>query len=830
MNYSVQNIALITHATILQQGLQQYNIEQLLTDSRKLLFSDTSLFFALPGLGRNGNTYISSLYKKGVVSFVVDNSFDLQQLKDYPNASFLQVPNVLKALQQLAAYHRNIFSYPVIGITGSNGKTMVKEWLNHLLGNTYNIVRSPKSYNSQIGVALSVWRMQAVHTLGIFESGISQINEMQQLEQIIKPQIGIITFIGSAHAEGFTNIEQKINEKLQLFTQAEHLIYCIDDKKLHTAVTVFKEHKNKALSLFTWSKNEAATLKIENIEKKQKVTNIIANFENNNFYFCIPFVDDASIHNAITCCCTMLLLGISIEEICASMQTLRPVEMRLELKQGINNCSIINDSYSADVQSLSISLDFLEQQNQQQYKTVILSDVLQTGKAGAILYEKIAAILHSKNIHQFIGIGGEIQANATAFKNIKNTFFYPSTDNFLQHVQEHHFANQTILLKGARVFRFEKISQALEQKIHQTRLEINLHALRNNLQVYKNLLQPDVKIMAMVKAFSYGSGGVEIANVLQHAGVQYLAVAYTDEAVELRQAGISLPLMVMNVEATSYDNIIKYNVEPEVFSVSMLQEFINYLISHDIEQFPIHIKIDTGMHRLGFEQDQISILCRLLKENNCIKVVSIFSHLAASDSSTFDNFTEQQTTIFLQAANQIKEALGYSVLLHISNSSAIFRHPNLQLNMVRLGIGLYGIDATPKVQQRLEPVATLKTTIAQIKQVAKGQSVGYSRKGVTTQQSSIATVRIGYADGYPRALSNGVGKMFINGNAAPVIGNVCMDMTMLDVTGLDVSEGDEVIVFGQEPTVSTLAYWANTISYEILTGISQRVKRVYYEE
>jgi alanine racemase len=829
LSYLISKIAEIIHAKYLQKR-EDSLIENLITDSRKLLFPQTTVFFSLTGYGRSGNTFIKSLYEKGLRNFIVENTFSASEMEVCKDANFLQVDNGMVALQNLAKYHRHQFHFPVIGLTGSNGKTIVKEWLYQLLSDDYNIVRSPKSYNSQVGVPLSVWRMNERNTLGIFESGISQINEMENLQKIIDPEIGIITSIGSAHNEGFVNMEEKINEKLLLFKNSNTIIYCKDEPLLTSAIDTFIKAKNNQLTPFTWSKKTAADLFIKRVDKNDETTEISCAFKNHNFSYIIPFTDEASINNTITCCCTLLALKIEPNVIAERMLHIRPLAMRLELKQGINNCSIINDAYSADLQSLSISLDFLDQQRQHEKRTVILSDFLQSGNNIKTLYDNIATALTNKNIQHFIGIGPEISLHASSFSFIKQTNFYPSTEAFLQTISDHHFKDEIILLKAARVFQFEKISAVLEKKAHETILEINLNALRHNLKVYKQLLQPNVKVMAMVKAFSYGSGSFEIANVLQHVGVDYLAVAYTDEGVDLRKAGITLPIMVMNPEDSGFENIINYNLEPEIFSFTILHAFIDYLKNKKLKDFPIHIKIDTGMHRLGFEENEMNDLGKILLDNNAILVKSVFSHLAGSDGAMHDTFTNHQTDLFLKASGYIEQTIGYSFIKHISNSSAIYRFPQLQMDMVRLGIGLYGLDSSPFIQNRLQPVATLKTTISQIKHIKKGESIGYSRKGIAQQDTRTATVRIGYADGYPRILSNGKGKMFIDGNPAPVIGNICMDMTMLDITGIEAKEGDEVVVFGEEPTVTNIANWADTISYEILTNISQRVKRVYYEE
>ena len=830
MSYKISEIARFINADLWQNG-EDVLIENLLTDSRKLLFAHTSLFFALNGIGRNGVDFIKVLYIKGVKNFVVNEHFIADAIiGEYKNANFLIVPDVLSALQKLAALHRHRFNYPIIGITGSNGKTIVKEWLTQLLTDDYNIVRNPKSFNSQTGVPLSVWKMNEDHMLGIFESGISQPNEMLQLQQIIDPEIGIITFIGEAHAEGFANLQQKINEKLLLFKNTKMLVFCIDDELLFEQIKMFISNTNPTLQLFSWSKKDTADLQIKNTTRKYNTTEIVSEYQGNEFLFSIPFTDQASVNNAITCCAVLLVLNLPIPHIIEKMRALRMLEMRLELKQGKNNCSIINDSYSSDLQSLAVSLDFFAQQNQQEKRTVIISDILESGESASSLYNKVLQLLLQNNVNRLIGIGPALTENANLFSAIKETFFYTDTESFLNNLPLHAFQQEIILLKGARVFQFEKISRLLEQKFHETLLEINFNALRHNLAVYKKMLQPGVKLMAMVKAFSYGSGSFEIANVLQHAGVDYLAVAYADEGVELKTAGVKLPVMVLNAEAAGFENMVKHALEPELYSFTILNNFIDFVKEKNITNYPVHIKIDTGMHRLGFEENEVAELCSILMKNDSVKVVSVFSHLAASGSSLHDDFTNQQTNKFSEAADQIESIIGYKIIRHIANSSAIYRHPNLQMNMIRLGIGLYGVDSNVAVQHQLQNVTTLKTTVAQIKHVKKGESIGYNRAAIAATDVKIATVRIGYADGYPRLLSNGVGKMMVNGNSAAVIGNICMDMTMLDITGMQVFEGDEVIVFGEEPNVSTIAGWAQTISYEILTNISQRVKRVYFEE
>lgn len=830
--YTIEHIQQIVKGKWLQQAAIT-SIEHLLLDSRKIVFPDTSLFFALKGDRRDGHSFLQEVYEKGVRNFIIS---DEQSASLPADASIILATNTLLALQQLTAYHRKQYNIPVIGITGSNGKTVVKEWLNQLLETKYTIVRSPKSYNSQIGVPLSVWQMNAEHQLGIFEAGISQSGEMENLERIIQPTIGIFTNIGEAHSEGFLNLRQKVKEKLQLFKHVQTLIYCNDypeiNEGLADLVQRLRNTPDDKLNIFSWGSKAEATLKITSILKDEHFSYINATYSNEDISIKIPFTDDGSLENAISCWCTLLHVGVDHRLIEEKMLQLHAVAMRLELKKGINNCSVINDSYSADISSFKIALDFLNQQQQHVRKTVILSDILQSGKSESDLYETVAAALQQKKINRFIAIGPQLYRYKSIFEKISDleTKFYETVENFRKDFFQLHFQNETILLKGARVFTFEDIVTLLEQKIHQTVLEINLSALLHNLQQYQQLLSPATKLMAMVKAFSYGSGSYEIANLLQFHKVDYLAVAYADEGVELRKAGIGLPIMVMNPEPATFEALVQYHLEPDIYSSELLHLFNEFLKKNGLSQFPIHIELETGMNRLGFDVADIEQLGLYLKSSAC-KVQTVFSHLVASEDPTQKEFTQLQAKKFISACDILKKQLDYSFLRHIANSAAIVNYPDLQLDMVRLGIGLHGIDSSPDHHLKLKEVATLKTTIAQIKKLKKGETVGYGRKGVTKKNTTIATVRLGYADGYPRRLGNGAGKMWVNGSLAPVIGSVCMDMTMIDITNIPgVTEGDEVIVFGKNISVEELAQWADTISYEIMAGISQRVKRVYYEE
>ncbi len=832
MQYTIPVIAQIIKGKIQQQSPEETHIDRLLLDSRKILFPATSLFFALKGARRNGHDFLYENYEKGVRNFVVSEDPAMQ----LPGANIILVKDTLAALQALASHHRKQFQFPIIGITGSNGKTIVKEWLSQLLEADYNIVKSPKSYNSQIGVPLSVWQINEQHNLGIFEAGISQSGEMEKLEKIIQPDIGVFTNIGEAHSQGFMSIRQKLNEKLQLFKHVNAIIYCKDYSEINEGIASYLHQFHQAesrpdIKLFDWSTKTNATLRVTSIIKNG-FTDITAEYNGEIISVHVPFNDDASIENAITCWCVLLYKGIPQNVIAERMLKLTRVSMRLELKKGSNNCSIINDSYSSDISSLKIALDFLAQQRQHSKKTIILSDILQSAESDADLYDLVAKTLKEKHINRLIGIGEHISRHRKSFEKIEglDSLFYPSTEVFRKDFYHLNFNNESILLKGARIFKFEEISRQLEQKAHQTVLEINLEAFANNLKVYQHLLQPSTKMMAMVKAFSYGSGSYEIANLLQFHKVDYLAVAYADEGVELRKAGITMPVMVMNPEESTYDAIVQFQLQPDIFSIAQLESFDNFLKQQEIIDFPVHIELETGMNRLGFDLKELPQLLELLKQS-AFKVQSVFSHLAASEDPNEDVYTKMQGEKFLEACKKIENAIGYPFIKHIANSAAILRHPHLQLDMVRLGIGLYGVDSSESGLLPLQEVSTLKTTIAQIKHLHAKETVGYNRRGKAKKKTAIATVRIGYADGYERRLGNGVGKMLVKGTLVPVIGSVCMDMTMIDITGIDdVKEGDEVIVFGNELSIADVAKWAGTIPYEIMTGISQRVKRVYYEE
>ncbi len=830
--YPIKEIAKAMGGKLTAGAGEEVNISYLLLDSRKLQQAVESLFFALPGSRQDGHQYIDDLVARGVSNFVVTDSAWIDK---YPKANFIVVKDTIAALQKLAGFHRKKFTCPVISITGSNGKTIIKEWLYQLLNEDYNIVRSPKSYNSQIGVPLSLWQMSEEHDLAIIEAGISESGEMEKLEKIIRPTIGILANIGEAHNDGFLNLKHKTKEKLKLFTQTDILIYCKDHAEVNQAVAEINALKGAdAIRTFTWSQHSDADVRIISLLQQNNHSYISAQYKGQEFDFEIPFADKASVENAIHCACTLLVLNKDYSVLRNRMRNLTRIAMRLEMKDAINNCSLINDSYNSDFESLRIAIDFLRQQNQHPRKTIILSDILQSGRGD--IYTEVAKLLKQNNIHRLIGIGPSIQREKKVFERIElgELICYNSTDELLKNLDTSIFHDEVILLKGARSFEFEKIAKLLEKKAHQTMLEINLNALVNNLKVYQSLLKPETKMMAMVKAFSYGSGSYEIANVLQFNRVNYLAVAYTDEGVELRKNGITLPIMVMNPEERSFEAMITHDLEPDIYSLSLLEKFVGVLKlkrNKTDPHYKIHIEVETGMNRLGFEAADLSTLIDKIKASECIAIASIFSHLAASEATEYDEFTKGQIARFEEMSTAIKEHFNYKIIRHILNSSGIARHTYAQYDMVRLGIGLYGLDPTPAVQSRLLPVSSLKTTISQIKHVKAGDSVGYGRVGKVEKDKTIATVGIGYADGLNRKLSNGRGHMLVSNQLAPVIGNVCMDMTMLDITGIEqVQEGDEVTVFGNNPRVEDVAKASETIPYEILTGVSARVKRVYFQE
>jgi len=815
MNLSLKKIASILNAAAIG-NTNDLEIDTISIDSRSLQNGPQTLFFALVGPNNDAHLYLKELITKGVHNFVVTHIPDGLEGK----ANFLVVENTLNALQQIASYYRSFFVFPIIGITGSNGKTIVKEWLNFLLSPEFNIIRSPKSYNSQVGVPLSILGINEQHNLGIFEAGISTVLEMEKLEKIIKPTIGVLTNMGSAHDEGFKNLEEKTKEKMLLFNHSELVIY-----KKSSSVEQFINPKTKAIS---WSFTDAeATLFISEKRHTHDNTFIEYNYKGNVSTLKIPFLDDASIENTISCLLVLLYLKYDSKIIQERIDLLYPVEMRLKVKNGINNCSIIDDSYSSDFQSLKIALDFLESQKQHSKKTVILSDIFQSGLTNDNLYSKVAELIISNNINSFIGIGETISTLKT---KLPNAIFFKDTSEFILHLDQMNLKNETILIKGARSFQFEEIVAVLAEKTHETVLEINLNAISHNFNFFKSKLQANTKMMAMVKAFGYGNGGFEIAKLLEHHKVDYLGVAFADEGISLKMAGIRLPIMVLNPESTSFSAIIQHQLEPEIYSLKGLNAFLKIAEQKKLKNFPIHIKLDTGMHRLGFEANTLDDLIATLKGNQTVKVKSILSHLATSDDLQHKDFVAYQINLFEKLSSQLLTELNISPIRHILNTSGISNFPQAQYDMVRLGIGLYGVSNDPEEQKYLENVGTLKSIISQIRTIQSGESVGYGRRFMANRESRIATIPIGYADGIGRSWGNGVGFVTIKNKKAPILGSVCMDMLMVDVTEIECKEGDAVVIFGESPTVTYMAEQLKTIPYEILTSISQRVKRVFYRE
>lgn len=821
MEYAIKEIARVIGAKTNQ--LLDDTVSLLLTDSRRLSFPEKSLFFALKTKTNDGHRYIQELYKLRVRNFVVSDM--LPEFESMKDANFLIVKDTLRALQKLATHHRKQFNIPVIGITGSNGKTIVKEFLYQLLHNEFNIVRSPRSYNSQLGVPLSVWQMSEKNTLGIFEAGISQPDEMERLQPIIAPTIGIITNIGEAHQENFLSSNQKCMEKLTLFNDCEAIIYDGDDLFIANCIeSACLSHKAIA-----WSRTDSeAPLFIESIDKKEFETIIHCTLLGFNRVVTTPFTDDASIENVIHCMAVMLYLKPTSVNDVTKFLHLEPVAMRLDVKQGINNCLLINDTYNSDINSLDIALDFQQSRRvgKQLKSTLILSDILQSGTLPKSLYKKVADLVRRKKIDRIIGIGRDLKEYASVFEIEKE--FYTTTEEFIKSPSFKKFKDELILIKGSRHFHFEQISELLEKKVHETILEVNLDAIVHNFNQYRSKLKPETKMVCMVKAFGYGAGSYELAKTLQEHRCDYLAVAVADEGAELRKEGISIPIIVMNPEFSSFNVLFENHLEPEVYSFRLLDAMIRETERRGITSYPIHIKIDTGMHRLGFQPEDVPAICERLRAQSGVIARSVFSHLAGSDSYVFDDFTHQQLDKFTKAAGELESGLEYKVIKHILNSAGIERFAAYQMDMVRLGIGLYGVSASG--QKGLRNVSTLKTTILQIQNVPAGDSIGYSRMSYVKRDSRIAIIPIGYADGLDRHFSNGGGEVLINGQRCPIIGNICMDACMIDVTDIHAQEGDAVIIFGDELPVSELSDKLKTIPYEILTSISPRVKRVYFRE
>ena len=830
MNYSIEKITTLIGARRI--GETDAQIGWLLTDSRSLCFPEETLFFALKSTRNDGHRYIEDLYRRGVRNFVVE----AKGIAEYcPNgnvttmadANFLIVPSPLAALQRLAERHRDEFNIPIVGITGSNGKTMVKEWLYQLLLPSQKIVRSPRSYNSQIGVPLSVWLLNEQTEIGIFEAGISQPGEMMALRDIIQPTIGVLTSLGSAHQENFRSMEEKCLEKLELMHDTEAMVYCSDNDIVSRCIRRM-QYKGEKIA---WSQcDEQVALFVKRIENKGQSARITYIWQGEENTYSIPFIDEASIEDTITCAAVALRLGLTPGQLADRMPKLEPVAMRLEVKEGQRGCLLINDSYNSDINSLDIALDFMQRRESagSLTKTLILSDIFQTGTTPDKLYAQVSDLAVKRGINKFIGIGPELSAQADRIQ-IADKQFFADVNHFLSSDAFAALHHELILLKGARPFGFDQITEQLEQKVHETILEVNLNAVVENLNYYRSFLKPETKMVCMIKADGYGAGAVEIARTLQDHRVDYLAVAVADEGVTLRKAGITANIMIMNPEMTAFKTMFDYDLEPEVYSFRLLDALIKAARKEGITGWPVHIKLDTGMHRLGFDPvDDMDELIDRLKHQNAVIPRSVFSHFVGSDSDDFDTFSAQQFALFEEGSSKLQSAFSHKILRHIDNSAGIEHFPERQLDMCRLGLGLYGIDS--RDNRILNTVSTLKTTILQMHHVPAGETVGYSRKGKLDRDSVIAAIPIGYADGLNRHLGNRHGYCLVNGQKAEYVGNICMDVAMIDVTDIPCQEGDQVEIFGEHLPVTVLSDAIDTIPYEVLTGVSNRVKRVYFQD
>ena len=785
-------------------------------DSRSVVTPEHTLFFALTGNNHNGHDYIRTLYSDGMRAFVISEF--REEFNQLTGANFIVVENVLTALQQLAAHHRQHTQAEVIGITGSNGKTVVKEWLYQLLVNDHAVYRSPRSYNSQVGVPLSLLGIDPKTEIAIIEAGISLKGEMQHLQQMIQPTIGIFTHLGDAHGENFASKEEKLAEKAQLFTSCQWVI-----GQTGEALEYIKTRVPSTTSFLLWGEDPKADIHVKTMNIALGHREVQVTFGNKHFILDIPFPDIASYENCMNAVSILLLKQYSPNVIISRVQQLSAIAMRMEIKDGINNCTLVNDYYNSDPSSFQLALNILATQDASKERVVILSDFMDTGKSGDDLYPSIAETLRQANISLFIGIGKHLSEHRHDFA--ANSRFYEDTEHFLRQEERDNFNNQIILIKGARAFQLEYIAGLLQKQSHSTILEVDLDAMVHNLNHFRSLT--DAHIAVMVKAFSYGSGSREIASLLQYHRVDYLMVAFADEGIELRAAGITIPIAVMNPEREAFDNMIMFNLEPEIYALDILEDFNQALNKHGIKRFPVHIKLNTGMNRSGFDEQDIPQLLEFFGTERSVYIRSIFSHLAGSDETMHDEFTLGQIHLFERMTERIQTQFNYKIWRHILNSAGIERFPQYHFDMVRLGIGLHGISAT---HANLQPVSSFKTYISSIRNVPEGQSIGYGRKSYTTRSSRIAVIPVGYADGLNRHLSNRVGNVFIKGKRVPIIGNICMDTCMIDVTDTNATIGDEVEIFGKHILVTELSEQLGTIPYEILTGISHRVKRVYYKE
>ena len=822
MIYSIEKITTLIGAR--RYGSAECNVRWLLTDSRSLCFPEQTLFFALRSQRNDGHRYIEELYQRGVRAFVVEQVSETQ----HEDANYLKVSSTLAALQRLAERHRDEFDIPIVGITGSNGKTMVKEWLYQLLLPSQKIVRSPRSYNSQIGVPLSVWLLNEQTEVGIFEAGISQPGEMMALHDIIQPTIGVLTCLSNAHQENFRSMEEKCLEKLELMHDTQAMVYPSDDNTVSRCIRRMHYGGEK----IGWSHtDQQAPMYVKETQRTENSTSVSYIYKGTEGAYTIPFIDDASTEDSIICATIALHLGLTTDELADRMPSLEPIAMRLEVKEGQRGCTLINDSYNSDINSLDIALDFMQRRSAGSY-TLVLSDIFQSGMTDENLYAEVNTLCTKRGIQKLIGIGPHICAQASAFL-VGEKYFFTTTEDFLASTVFHQLHDEVILLKGARSFGFEHITEMLEQKVHETILEVNLGAVVDNLNYYRSFLRPETKMVCMVKADAYGAGAVEVAKTLQDHRVDYLAVAVADEGVALRRAGITANIMIMNPEMTAFKTMFDYDLEPEVYSFRLLDALIKAARKEGITGWPVHIKLDTGMHRLGFnvvkeERDEIDELIDRLKHQQAVIPRSVFSHFVGSDSDTFDDFSARQFQLFDEGSRRLQAAFSHKILRHMDNSAGIEHFPDRQMDMCRLGLGLYGVN--PRNNEIIHTVSILKTTILQLRHVKAGDSIGYSRRTILERDSVIGAIPIGYADGLNRHLGNRHGYCLVNGQKAEYVGNICMDVAMIDVTGIDCHEGDMVEIFGRNLPVTVLSDTIDTIPYEVLTGVSNRVKRVYFQD
>lgn len=823
MMYTIEKITTLIGAR--RVGESEAQIGWLLTDSRSLCFPEATLFFALSSARNDGHRYVGDLYRRGVRNFVVSHL--PLSIHDYPDANFLVVMSPLEALQRLAERHRDEFDIPVVGLTGSNGKTMVKEWLYQLLSPSMVVTRSPRSYNSQIGVPLSVWLLDSQSEVALFEAGISQPGEMAALSDIIQPTIGVFTSLGDAHQENFRSLEEKCMEKLQLMLHAATVVYDTDDQVVGRCL----RKSGYAGEKLGWSLTDPrAAFFVERQESDANGVTVTYRFRGTAGSYHLPFIDEASVKCSYACAVVALHLGIDAEQLDERMRLLEPVAMRLEVKEGQRGCTLINDSYNSDVNALDIALDFMARRPDSKGRrhTLILSDICQSGDNPEALYHKVSELAVKRGVDQLIGVGQTISSQAAAIE-VKEKYFFNDVTQLIGSKVFASLHDEVILIKGARPFGFDQLTELLEQKVHETILEVNLGAVVENLNYYRSFLKPTTKMVCMVKADAYGAGAVEVAKTLQDHRVDYLAVAVADEGVTLRKAGITSNIIIMNPEMTAFKTMFDYDLEPEVYNFRLLEALVKAAEKQGITGWPIHVKLDTGMHRLGFDPEKdIDSLVHRLKHQTALIPRSVFSHFVGADSDDFDEFSAKQFECFERGSKALQAAFDHKILRHIDNSAGILHFPERQLDMCRLGIGLYGIDS--RDNHILHTVSTLKTTILQLREVKKEDTVGYSRKGTLQRDSRIAAIPIGYADGLNRHLGNGHCYCLVNGKKAPYVGNICMDVAMIDVTDIPCQEGDMVEIFGEQLPVTVLSDALDTIPYEVLTGLSSRVKKIYYQD